>query len=216
MKYAHIKTDVLIMGCGTAGANAAIAAARKGAKVVVMDKGKIERSGSSGTGQAHFLGFAHQRGSWDSSDGFLAKTLETSKGAVDLSLVEAVICSEMDDAIRRLDRLGLLLRWPDGTFWRLHRFGIYLDGRQLKPKLASEIRKHGCTVLDKTTATDLIVRDGVVGGAIGFNIRSGELCVIEAKATIVSTGLTNQLFENPSMNPFNTVFNPCCTGDGTP
>jgi len=214
MNYNHINADVLIIGCGTSGANAAIAAAEKGAKVVTMDKGKIERSGASGTGQAHFLGFAHQRGSWDSAEGFLAKTLETSKGAVDLSLVEAVVCSEMDEAVKRLDRLGLLLRWPDGTYWRLHRFGIYLDGRQFKPKLAKEIRRLGCTVLDKTMTTDLVLKNGMVVGAIGFNIRSGELYFIEAKATIVSAGLTNRLYRNPWNNPFNTYNNPSCTGDG--
>ena len=40
-----IETDVLIIGGGLAGCNAAIAAAEKGARVVVTDKGKIERSG---------------------------------------------------------------------------------------------------------------------------------------------------------------------------
>ena len=57
--------DVLIVGGGLAGCNAAIAAAEKGAKVVVADKGKIERSGDIGGGVDHFLAFLNNGEAWD-------------------------------------------------------------------------------------------------------------------------------------------------------
>jgi adenylylsulfate reductase subunit A len=38
--------------------------------------------------------------------------------------------------------------------------------------------------------------------------------VIEAKATVISTGNTNRLYENPRLNPFNTWLCPFDTGDG--
>jgi succinate dehydrogenase/fumarate reductase flavoprotein subunit len=48
MEINDLRTDVLIMGGGLAGTNAAIGAAEKGAAVIVADKGKIERSGDIG------------------------------------------------------------------------------------------------------------------------------------------------------------------------
>ena len=41
MKTHFLKTDVVIMGGGLAGLNAAIAAAERGVKVLILDKGKI-------------------------------------------------------------------------------------------------------------------------------------------------------------------------------
>lgn len=52
-----IEADVLVIGGGLAGCNAAIAAAERGCRVVVSDKGKIERSGDIGGGVDHFMAF---------------------------------------------------------------------------------------------------------------------------------------------------------------
>ncbi|HUY03219.1 MAG TPA: FAD-dependent oxidoreductase, partial [Rhodocyclaceae bacterium] len=53
----RLKTDVLVIGGGLAGTNAAMGAAEAGASVVVMDKGKIERSGDIGGGVDHFMAY---------------------------------------------------------------------------------------------------------------------------------------------------------------
>lgn len=47
--------DILIVGGGIAGLMAAIAAADKGAKVIVAEKADSRRSGSAATGNDHFL-----------------------------------------------------------------------------------------------------------------------------------------------------------------
>jgi len=49
-----ITSDVLVLGGGLAGCYAAIAAARKGQSVTVVEKGATERSGSAGTGFDHW------------------------------------------------------------------------------------------------------------------------------------------------------------------
>ena len=46
--------DVLVLGGGLAGCFAAIAAARKGKSVILVEKGATERSGSAGTGVDHW------------------------------------------------------------------------------------------------------------------------------------------------------------------
>ena len=60
METINISTDVLVIGGGLAGANAAMGAAEKGATVVVADKANINRSGDIGGGVDHFLAFLNQ------------------------------------------------------------------------------------------------------------------------------------------------------------
>ena len=48
MEIILLSTDVLVIGGGLAGTNAAIAAAEKGSKVIITDKGNINRSGDIG------------------------------------------------------------------------------------------------------------------------------------------------------------------------
>ena len=50
----RVKSDVLVLGGGLAGCYAAIAAARKGKSVVLVEKGATKRSGSGGTGFDHW------------------------------------------------------------------------------------------------------------------------------------------------------------------
>jgi adenylylsulfate reductase subunit A len=61
---------------------------------------------------------------------------------------------------------------------------------------------------------DLLTHEGAVVGALGFHIRTGDFYIIQAKATIIATGNTNRLYENPRINPFNTWLCPFDTGDG--
>ena len=51
----RIATDVLIIGAGMAGCFCAIHAARRGAKVTLVEKGAAIRSGASGAGIDHWM-----------------------------------------------------------------------------------------------------------------------------------------------------------------
>ena len=53
-KENQISADVLVLGGGPAGCFAAITAARKGLKVVLVDKAAVKRSGSAGSGIDHY------------------------------------------------------------------------------------------------------------------------------------------------------------------
>ena len=52
-----IETDVAIIGGGTAGTNAAMAAAERGLDVLVVDKANINRSGAIAGGIDHFIAY---------------------------------------------------------------------------------------------------------------------------------------------------------------
>ncbi|MCL6479345.1 MAG: FAD-binding protein [Peptococcaceae bacterium] len=215
-----IETDVLVIGGGLAGTNAAIGAAEKGARVVVMDKGKIERSGNIGGGVDHFLAYLNEGGDWDTRDAFLDYLWKTSRYMIDPSVVERVYCEELETAIKRMERIGSPLYRADGKFHRMQSGGqpgpywINFDGQYLKPKLGKEVRRLGCTVLDRVMATGLLTYNGSVVGATGIHIRKGDFYIIKSKATVMSTGNTNRLFESPRNNTFNIWLCPNNTGDG--
>ena len=52
-KEEEVVSDVLVLGGGIAGCYAAIAAARKGQSVVLVEKGATVRSGAAGSGFDH-------------------------------------------------------------------------------------------------------------------------------------------------------------------
>ena len=220
MDLHNLSTDVLIVGGGLAGANAAIAAAEKGADVVVADKGNIDRSGDIGGGVDHFLAYLNQDPEWDTQDAFLRYVEKVGRGTGHLSIIESVYCAELPDAIERMARIGNPLTQPGGSFYRTQSMGqpgpywINFNGKRLKPCLGKAVRKLGCTVLDKVMMVGLLTHEGVVVGGIGFHIRSGSFYNIQAKASIIATGNTNRLYENPRINPFNTWLCPFDTGDG--
>jgi adenylylsulfate reductase subunit A len=220
MELQDLSTDVLIVGGGLAGVNAAMGAAEKGARVIVADKGKIERSGDIGGGVDHFLAYLNENEEWDTQDAFLRYVEKIGLGTGHLSILESVYCEELQDSIERMARIGNPLTRPDGTFYRTRSMGqpgtywINFNGKKLKPRLGEAVRRLGCTVLDKVMMLDLLTHEGSVSGGLGFHIRTGDFYVIHAKATIIATGNTNRLYENPRINPFNTWLCPFDTGDG--
>jgi len=220
METIELSADVLVVGGGLAGTNAAMGAAEKGASVIVAYKSNIDRSGDIGGGVDHFLAYLNTNEEWDTQDAFLKYVEKIGRGTTHLSILESVFCEELPDAIERMARIGNPLTQPNGTFYRTGSMGqpgtywVNFNGKRLKPCLGRAVRKLGCTVLDKVMMVDLLTRDGAVVGGIGFHIREGTFYVIRSKAVIIATGNTNRLYENPRVNPFNTWLCPFDTGDG--
>lgn len=220
MKEEHLQADLLVVGGGVAGLNAALTAAKAGVKVVVTDKACIEHSGHIAGGVDHFLAFLETGPEWDNRDAYLEFTAHSNFGASDLSVVNKVYCDELPSAIQRFEEVGCSLAKPDGTYFRTQSYGqpgpwwINFNGKKLKPLLASAVRKAGCQVLDRVVVTDLLVSNNAIAGAVGFHLREGTFFVIEAKAVIIATGGTNRLYQNPTGLSFNTWMCPVDTGDG--
>ncbi|MEI9477338.1 MAG: FAD-binding protein [Deltaproteobacteria bacterium] len=213
----RLETDVLIVGGGLAGNNAAIGALEKGAKVLIADKSAIERCGAIAGGVDHFMAYLGTD-TWDTREAYLEWVGKIARGTVNLSVQNAVFCKELDAAIERMEKIGCTLKQPDGSYYRTSSMGqpgpffINFNGKQLKPLLAREAKRLGARVLEKCAITGLLTDNGRVLGAVGFHIRTGEFYIITAKATILATGNTNRIFENPSGLPFNTWQCPANTG----
>ncbi len=216
----HIKTDVVVMGGGLAGLNAAIAAAERGARVVVMDKGKIERSGNISGGVDHFMAYLETGPSWDSREAYLHFVAQEGYGIVNVEIHNRVFCDELRDTLSRMERIGSPLYDPQtGQYYRTTSMGqpgpymVNFNGKHLKPNLAKEVRRLGCTVLDRTMATHLFTSGGRLSGVFGLHTRTAETYFIECKALIASTGNTNRLYETPTRMTFNTWLCPYDTGE---
>jgi adenylylsulfate reductase subunit A len=212
-----LETDVLIVGGGLAGNNAAIAAAEMGVRVLIADKSSIERCGAIAGGVDHFMAFLNTD-TWDTREAYLEWVGRIARGAVNLSVQNAVFCKELEAALTRMERIGCSLKQPSGTYYRTTSMGqpgpyfINFNGKHLKPLLAREARRLGVEILEKCAISGLLTNNREVIGAAGFHIRSGKFHLIKAKATILATGNTNRIFDNPTGLPFNTWQCPANTG----
>jgi len=198
-----------------------MAAAERGLKVLVADKARIERSGAIAGGIDHFHAFLESGEPWDTRESYLTEWVtKISRGASNLKIQEKVYCDEVKAAIERVERIGIALRDPQtGKFVRTQALGqpgpmaINFNGKLLKPKMAKEVRRLGCEVLDRVQVTKLLLHNGEFAGFTGFDIRTGVFYEVRAKAAVIATGNTNRMFKGQTRTPFNIWYCPACTGD---
>lgn len=219
-----IKSDVLIVGGGIGGLQAAITAAKSGADVVVAEKADTRRSGSGATGNDHFMCYIPEIHGND-YDTILQEIMETLVGPwQDLDLV-ALMMDRSFEVIQLWHSYGIDMR-PTGH-WNFEghampgrrKYHLKYDGRNQKPILTKEALKNGARIMNKTVVNELLTDDqGRVVGAIGINISDEEIAeviIFQAKAVIVGTGHTVRMY--PGQNPayvFNTASCPADTGSG--
>jgi adenylylsulfate reductase subunit A len=218
-----IEADVAIIGGGTAGLNSAMAAAKAGLSVLVADKACIERSGAIAGGIDHFHTFMDSGQPWDTREAYLDWVTKISKGASNLKIQERVFCDEAKAAVERIEGIGVSMRDPhdpaSGKFLRVQALGqpgpmaINFNGKLLKPKMAKEVRRLGCRVLDRMQVTKVLLHKGEFAGFTGFDIRTGDFYQVRAKAVVIATGNTNRMFKSQTRSPFNIWYCPACTGD---
>jgi len=135
----RLQTDILILGGGAAGLNAALSAREAGQDVVIMDKAVIERSGHFAGGIDHFGAYLNTGPAWDTREAYLDFTARSARGATNIDVVEKIYCDQLQTAIERFDAVGCTLRQPDNTFFRTQSYGqpgpwwINFNGKRLKP-----------------------------------------------------------------------------------
>jgi fumarate reductase (CoM/CoB) subunit A len=218
-----ISTDVLIVGSGIAGLSAAVYASEAGARVLLLEKGTMGRSGSS-VGAVQFASPGFYPGAdnnLDSFEAFSKDILSSGKGLSDPHLV-SILAKEIPRRIEDLLDWGLQPdqdgqgNWVVGTASG-HQYARSYSARQGKGGLAilttlqrrigrQPPSERGVYESDMLV-TRLFVEDGRVYGAEALNGRTGEYTKIFAKSVVIATGGVGQLYpvtSNPSQS----------TGDG--
>jgi succinate dehydrogenase / fumarate reductase flavoprotein subunit len=204
----HLRTDVLVIGSGAAGMNAALSAADEGATVILADRSLIGRSGATIMAQMT-VAVALGEEVADDWEHHLADTMAAGRGLCDANLA-ALVCRNGPDAIRQLDawRVGWA-RKPDGTIRQTHAPGhdrprcVYVDYLSTGPAVGKTLRgrvlrQDLVTRIGDLCVTDLVVTDGVASGAVGYSVADGRTVRITAGAVVLATGGVTRLYRRNS------------------
>ena len=196
----RVRSDVLVLGGGLAGCYAAIAAARRGCSVVLVEKGAVEKSGSAGTGFDHWESACTNPCSKVTPEEIADAYVEEQDGYSN-GILHYIECREGYDRLLDMERFGGKVRDTDGEFKGAefrdeetglmfaydyeNKFTLRVWGSTFKPALARELKRLGVKVYERTEATALLVcgREGI--GALGMNVRTGRIVIFLAKATIL-------------------------------
>ena len=204
--------DVLVVGGGLAGCFAAIHAAKRGAKVIVVDKAPISRSGSAGVGIDHWYYPLTHPTSKITPDEMITRFPPDFYRA---SAPSYITYMESWPSVEDFEEYGMEIRDTDDEFAdapfrdpetkllfcydHSNKIFLRLKGANLKPVLYKEMQRLGIVMYDHFMSTMLLTEGGRQGGrvvgAAGINTRTGEFYVLSAKATILSTGQPVRLWE---------------------
>ncbi len=206
-----IKTDVLVIGGGSAGLRAAIGAADKGAEVVLLAKGNVPGGASvmsaffaaalgeeSGTPQEHF------------EDTVLGSAYLCNQKLVRIMVEDA------PDRIRELEKWGMLFARDISTHYIAVREGGHRyprlvhaagkgSGNRATHVLFEQALARGVDIHTFIYTTSLVKNDqGEVVGATSINMKTGELIFVNAKATVLAAGGTSKIYNRGACARLNT------------
>ncbi len=203
----EIDTDVLVLGGGIAGCWAAIAAARTGVKVALVEKGAVIRSGQGGPGCDHWCNVPANPLSKVDPDEWAIKM---TSGPYSNGIGTQIQCRENYDTIIELENMGAKIRDSEDRYAgaegrddktkfmisprynQLHDTNVVIRvwGTTFKPALRKECLRLGVRIFDRVMATGLLTEGGAQGtrviGSIGVNCRTGEFMVFKSKATVLA------------------------------
>src|SRR5512141_882464 len=107
--------DVLVIGGGIAGVWAAIAAARTGAKVIILEKAATERSGAGGAGVDHWQWAADNPASRVTPEE-LTQALIDNHGGYRGGIGSYIQCASAWETLEEMEGMGGKIRDTDDEF----------------------------------------------------------------------------------------------------
>lgn len=230
----EVSVDVLILGGGIAGCWAAIAAAKKGVKVALVEKGATVRSGAGGSGCDHWESVATNPCSRVTPEELTQAMIEDHDG-YNNGISHYIECREGYDRLLDLEKIGGKIRDTEDEFKGAefrdedtkflfaydyeNKFTLRVWGTTFKPAIYKECKRLGVEIFDRTMATSLLTEGGKQGakivGATGINGRTGEFILFKAKATVLCISRPTRVWLfSPGLPGISEFRPPQCTGDG--
>ena len=111
----ELEADVVVLGGGIAGCWAAISAARSGAKVVLMEKGDVRRSGAGGPGCDHWCNVPANPHSRVDPDEWAIEEMQ-SLGDYSNGIGIQIQCREDYDTLLEMEQMGGKIRDTDDEY----------------------------------------------------------------------------------------------------
>ncbi len=231
----EIDCEVLVLGGGVAGCFAAISAANKGSKVVLVDKGPIKTSGSGGAGVDHW-NFPCTAPFCNISPEKLTEVI-AEEAVYDPGIQRYIQCKESWDCLLDAEKWGLPFRDLDNDFKGApfrdeetkvlfaydyeQKFIVRVrGGAKIKKYYHGELKRLNVPMYERVMITSLLTEGGNQGnrvvGATGINARTGEFYVFKAKATILCMSLAGNIwvYSFERIGSQYAFLCPTCTGEG--
>ena len=203
----HLSTDVLIVGAGGAGMYAAVAAARSGASVILLDKSLVGRGGATVMAQMTVAAALGQQEP-DHWTIHLEDTLRAGRGLCNEEL-SALVCEAGPKRILEMESWGT--RWArEGAHIKQEmapghsrRRCCYVDFLNTGPAVAATLRRKVSEIpeirrISNVTVIEILVHEGRAVGAVALDINEGELVTFQAKAVILAAGGLTKVYERNS------------------
>ncbi|OEJ23529.1 fumarate reductase/succinate dehydrogenase flavoprotein subunit [Streptomyces agglomeratus] len=220
----ELSCDVLVIGGGTAGTMAALTAAGRGARVLLLEKAHVRHSGAlamgmDGVNNAIIPGRAEP-------DDYVAEITRANDGVVDQSTVRQTATRGFA-MVQRLESYGVKFEKDEHGEYavrQVHRSGSYVlpmpEGKDVKKVLYRQLRRREMRERIRIENRVMPVRvlthpdDGRAIGAAGFDTRTGRFVTVRAGAVILATGACGRLGLPASGYLYGTYENPTNAGDG--
>ncbi|TSI15104.1 FAD-binding protein [Brevibacterium aurantiacum] len=207
--HAHehtISTSVLVIGTGGSGLRAAIEVAESGTDVLAVGKRpKDDAHTSLAAG-----GINAALATMDPDDTWQQHAADTIKESYDLANPRTVeiVTQGAEQGIADLERYGMdFAKEDDGRIsqrffgahtWRRTAFAGDYTGLEIQRTLIHRAEALNLPILDRVYITKLLVADGRVFGAFGFDIVDGSRYRIHADAVILAAGGHNRIWRRTS------------------
>lgn len=217
--YPVIEADVLIIGGGSAGVMSAIRAKELNPdqEVVVFEKGDMKYSGCIARGMDALNIVAIPEIS--TPELYVESNSMACEGIMD-EPVNYRMAERSWDMMQKLESWGVCFPKDENDEYdilQVHpkgKFCVTMKEPELKTILAQKAVDLGVTILNRTMAVRLLKDGDRMSGAIGMNVRSGEILVCKSKTVILSSGGTAR-FGLPDNGHLYGIYDyPGNTGDG--
>ena len=204
-KTVYEECDILVVGGGMGGCGAAFEARHwgRGLRIVVAEKANIDRSGAVAQGLYAINCYMGMQWGENQPEDHVKYARNDLMGIVREDLAYDM-ARHVDSAVHKFEEWGLpIMRDPEtGRYQREGKWQIMIHGESYKPLVAEAARKSVDEIYNRIMVTHLLMDENNpnrVGGAIGFNVRTGNLHVFKAKAVIVGAGGASHIYKPRSV-----------------
>lgn len=193
----------MVIGSGGGGLRAAISAAEEGARVLIIAKGKINRSGSTLLAGANISadiacdgGSLYEMGlsEWnkdDTKEKFFSDVCHEGFYLGNQKLIKKFV-DGAPERIRELMGWGMNVLGTEGER------GISVFGSSILDSLLKRVKELGVSYVEDTVFTDIVSENGAVKGCICVELSTGSIKYFPAKAVVIATGGSHGIFRNNS------------------
>jgi succinate dehydrogenase / fumarate reductase flavoprotein subunit len=202
----RISTSVLVIGTGGSGLRAAIELSERGVDVLAVGKRpKNDAHTSLAAG-----GINAALATMDAEDSWQQHAADTIQESYFLAnpLTAEIVTKHAGQGIEDLERWGMqFARESDGRisqrYFGAHKYrrtafaGDY-TGLGIQRTLVARATQLEIPILDSVYITSILVKDNVVFGAYGFDLRNGTRVTIIADAVIIAAGGHNRIWRRTS------------------